>query len=97
MSVVVIVDLIAKDGQLDPLLETLHQILPDTRAYEGCMFLKMCVYEGESKVGLIEEWETKAHQEAYMAWRMGNGDHDNLVEPHLESFGITYADVKHTY
>ena len=94
MSVVVIVDLIAKDGQLDTLLETLHQILPDTRAYEGCMFLKMCVYEGENKVGLIEEWETKAHQEAYMAWRLGN---NQLVEPHLESFGITYADVKHTY
>ena len=49
------------------------------------------------KVGLFEEWETKAYQEAYMAWRMGNGDHDNLVEPHLEGFGITYADVKHTY
>ena len=94
MSVVVIVDLIAKDGQLDTLLETLHQILPDTRAYEGCMFLKMCVYEGENKVGLIEEWETKAHQEAYMAWRMGN---NQLVEPHLESFGIAYADVKNTY
>ena len=94
MSVVVVLDLTAKDGQLDTQLETLHQILPDTRAYEGCMFLKMCVYEGENKVGLIEEWETKAHQEAYMAWRMGN---NQLVEPHLESFGIAYADVKNTY
>ena len=97
MSVVVVLDLTAKDGQLDNLLEALHQILPDTKAYEGCLLLKMCVYEAENKVGLIEEWETKAHQEEYMAWRMGIGDHDNLVEPHLESFGITYADVKHTY
>ena len=45
-------------------------------------------------VGRFEEWETKAYQEAYMAWRMG---HNQLVEPHLEGFGITYADVKHTY
>jgi quinol monooxygenase YgiN len=94
MSVVVVLDLTAKDGQLDNLLEALHQILPDTKAFEGCLLLKMCVYEGENKVGLIEEWETKAHQEAYMAWRMGN---NQLVEPHLESFGIAYADVKNTY
>ena len=53
MSVVVVVEFTAKDGQLDNLLEALHQILPDTRAYEGCMFLKMCVYEGDNKVGLF--------------------------------------------
>jgi len=69
MSVVVVVEFTAKDGQLDNLLEALHKILPDTKAY----------------------------QEAYMAWRMGNGDHDKWVQPHLEGFGITYADVKHTY
>ena len=49
MSVVVVVELTAKDGQLDNLLEALHQILPDTRAYEGCMFLKMWVYEGKNQ------------------------------------------------
>ena len=49
MSVVIVVELTAKDGQLDNLLEALHQILPDTRAYEGCMFLKMLVYEGKNQ------------------------------------------------
>ena len=64
MSVVVVIDLIAKDGLLEPLIEQLHKILPDTKAYDGCLFLKMAVYENKNIVALYEEWETKDHQEA---------------------------------
>lgn len=55
MSVVVVIDLIAKDGHLEPLIEQLHNILPDTKAYDGCLFLKMAVYEGKNVVALYEE------------------------------------------
>ena len=95
MSVVVVIDLIAKEGHLEPLIEQLRKILPDTRAYDGCLFLKMAVYEGMNVVALYEEWETKGHQEAYVAWRMENGH--ELIEPHIESFEATYADVLSTY
>lgn len=95
MSVVVVIDLIAKEGHLEPLIEQLREILPDTRAYDGCNFLKMAVYEGKNVVALYEEWETKGHQEAYVAWRMENGH--ELIEPHIESFEATYADVLSTY
>ena len=91
MSVVVVIDLIAKDGHLEPLIEQLHKILPDTRAYDGCLFLKMAVYEGKNVVALYEEWETKEHQEAYAAWRMENGH--EFIEPHIETFQASYADV----
>ena len=64
MSVVVVIDLIAKDGHLERLIEQLHKILPDTKAYDGCLFLKMAVYENKNIVALYEEWETKDHQEA---------------------------------
>ena len=64
MSVVVVIDLIAKDGYLEPIIEQLHKILPDTKAYDGCLFLKMAVYENKNIVALYEEWETKDHQEA---------------------------------
>ena len=47
MSVVVVIDLVALDGHLDLLIEQLHKILPDTRAYDRCLFLKMAVYEGK--------------------------------------------------
>ena len=52
MSVVVVIDLIAKDGHLESLIEQLHKILPDTKAYDGCLFLKMAVYKGKNFVAL---------------------------------------------
>ena len=55
----------------------------------------MAVYEGKNVVALYEEWETKEHQEAYAAWRMENGH--ELIEPHIETFQATYADVLNTY
>ena len=55
MSVVVVIDLIAKDSYLEPIIEQLHKILPDTKAYDGCLFLKMAVYEDKNIVALYEE------------------------------------------
>ncbi len=95
MSVAVVIDLIAKDGHLERLIEQLHKILPDTKAYAGCLFLKMAVYKGKNVVALYEEWETKEHQEAYAAWRKDNGH--ALIEPHIETFQAYYADVLNTY
>ena len=83
MSVVVVIDLIARDGHLEPLMEQPHKILPDTRAYDGCFFLKMAVYEGKNVVALYEEWETKEHQEAYAAWRRENG-HELIETPYWD-------------
>lgn len=48
MSVVVAIDLIDKDGHLEPVTEQLHKILLETKAYDGCLFLKMAVYEGKT-------------------------------------------------
>ena len=51
----------------------------------------MAVYEGKNVVALYEEWESKEHQEAYAAWRMENGH--EFIEPHIETFQASYADV----
>ena len=52
----------------------LRELLPDTRAYEGC--LKVDVYEEQENPGriyLVEDWESKAHQQRYQAWRDETG------------------------
>ena len=52
----------------------LRELLPDTRAYEGC--LKVDVYEDQDNPGciyLVEDWESKAHQQRYQAWRDESG------------------------
>ena len=95
MSVVVVIDLIVKDGHREPLLVQLPKILPDTKAYDGCLFLKIAVYEGKNVVALYEEWETKERQEAYAAWRKDNGH--ELIEPHIETSQATYAEVLKTH
>ena len=52
----------------------LRELLPDTRAYEGC--LKVDVYEDQDNPGciyLVEDWESKVHQQRYQAWRDESG------------------------
>ena len=48
-------------------------VLGDTRAYDGC--IKVDVYEDESNstITLVEEWETLAHQQKYLEWRIQTG------------------------
>ena len=63
----------------------LRELLPDTRAYEGC--LKVDVYEDQDNPGriyLVEDWESKAHQQRYQAWRDESGI-ARVVGPFLAS------------
>jgi quinol monooxygenase YgiN len=51
-------------------IDELNVILIDTRAFEGCEAATVWTNELESdKVWIYEEWQTRAHQEAYLNWR----------------------------
>ena len=50
------------------------ELLPDTRAYDGC--LSVDVYQDQDNPGyicLVEDWESKVHQQRYQAWRDESG------------------------
>ena len=96
MTVMVMLDFDIKEGQLDEFLGILEQTLPETRAYNGCLFLKTCVYENQNKICLVEEWETKKHQEEYFAWRVSTGLTE-AIEPYVSDVATTYMDVKQSY
>jgi len=96
MSVMVLLDLEIKEGKLEEFLELLEGVLPDTRAYDGCLFLKTCVHQAQNKICLVEEWETKKHQEDYFAWRLSTGLTE-AIEPFVQNIVTTYMDVKQTY
>ncbi|MDQ8698461.1 antibiotic biosynthesis monooxygenase family protein [Hyphomicrobium sp. LHD-15] len=52
----------------------LAEILPDTRKAKGCRFCK--TYVGRDNAGdflLLQEWDSPADQQAYMAWRESTG------------------------
>ena len=96
MTVMVLLDFDVKVGKLEEFLDVLKGILPDTRKYDGCLFLKTCIYEGQNKICLIEEWETKKHQENYFAWRVSTGL-PKSIGPFITNVTTTYLDIKQTY
>ena len=58
----------------DEFIKMLIGVLPDTLAYEGC--LSAVTYTPENSDGdvwVLEEWETRANQAAYFAWRVETG------------------------
>ena len=70
MAVTIILEVQAKKGTGNDLLATMKGILPDTRSYDGCISLNVYQNQDDSDVMvLVENFETKAHYEKYLAWR----------------------------
>lgn len=52
----------------------LAEILPDTRKAKGCRFSKtFALADGSGDFLLLQEWDSTADQQAYMAWRDQTG------------------------
>ena len=68
-----------KPGLGKDLLEALKTALVETRAYKGC--LTVATYTSVTNpddIVLIEEWDSKASQVAYMKWRAETGMPEQL-------------------
>lgn len=79
MSVVVTLDLEAKEGSVDELMSTLSAVLPDTRAYDGCHGVIAYTDQDDANgVFLIEHWDSRQHYEKYFNWRIETGAIDKL-------------------
>ena len=60
-------------------IAALNEVLIDTRAYAGCREAAIWINEQDAdKVWIYEEWQTRAHQEAYVAWRGETGNTSHL-------------------
>jgi quinol monooxygenase YgiN len=79
MAVTVLLELKVKPESVDTLKKLFKEILPDTRAYEGCRELK--IYGNQDDAGnvvLVEHWDSRPHYEKYLAWRTETGLVDKL-------------------
>jgi len=75
------------------LVETLKSALVDTRAFDGCESIEVYVDADEpDTVTLWEKFATRAHHEAYLAWRVETGLLDMLAPILAEDLTITYLD-----
>jgi len=74
MAVMVTLAFSVKPERADEFKALLKELLPDTRAYDGC--LSVDVYQDQDNPGyicLVEDWESKVHQQRYQAWRDESG------------------------
>ncbi len=74
MSILVLLEIEAKDGQVDEMIRVLADTLGDTRARQGCE--SVTVHRDQAKpntVLLVERWATREDDDAYRAWRAGDG------------------------
>ncbi len=74
MSVVILVTLRTKPEAFEGLKSGLPQILPETVAFKGCLGIHVCADPDTHTLLIYERWESKADQEAYIAWRTGRGE-----------------------
>ena len=63
----------AQAGKLEELKNLFREALVDTRAFDGCISIEVYVEEGTETIHLVEDWESKAHQQRYQAWRDETG------------------------
>ena len=74
MAVTVTLALVIKKEKLDEFKGVMKNALPDTRAFEGCQSVD--IYQNQDNPGelfLVELWDSKEHQQKYVAWREETG------------------------
>jgi quinol monooxygenase YgiN len=80
MSAVVVVEVMAQDGRADELKEFIHAILPDTRAFDGCLTVNLVHVMAELSTMLIHEtWTSRQRYEKYFSRRQDTGVVDKLM------------------
>ena len=81
MAVTVTLECVIKQEKVAEFKETMSAALKDTRAFDGCRLVEF--YENQDKpdsMMLYEVWDSKEHQQKYMAWRKDQGMFEILAE-----------------
>lgn len=74
MSILTLLELEAKDGKAEEMLAVLTKGLVDTRKRPGCESVTVHRdHDRPNVVLLVERWATREDDDAYRAWRAGEG------------------------
>ena len=81
MSIMVVADTKLKAESISAAKEFFAEILTDTRAFEGCEGVTMCIdSEDPAHLILIAKWVSKEHYEKYHNWRLETGFVEQIRE-----------------
>ncbi len=79
MACQVLLEVKIVDGFADPLKAKFAELLPDTRSFDGCIYIYLTQdLDDPSKLIIIELWESRAHYDRYLQWRTDRGDMEAL-------------------
>lgn len=84
MAVMVILEFPLITQKADEMINILKSALVETRKYDGCVSVDSFLQEGGGSLILVEYWESKVKQEAYLKWRMDTGLIET-IQPFLNS------------
>lgn len=74
MAITVLLELNLKADQVDATKQIFKEILPDTRAYDGCKGVEVIDNQDDrANLVLVERWESRAKYDKYFAWRQESG------------------------
>lgn len=68
-----IVEAAVKRGMFRELVPLVEALMPQTRAFEGCLKAEILASHRTDRILLIQDWETKAHQKECREWRESTG------------------------
>lgn len=75
MSTLVLFEADALAGKAEDLIALFEEILPDTRAFDGCEGVSVHRdQDAPDRLVLLERWTSRSHYEVYLRWRAERGD-----------------------
>lgn len=93
MSTAVTIDLAIDPARVGEFLEFIKGIAPDTRAYAGCRLFDIWTDQNTpGRVLFYEIWDSRGHQEKYLAWRTETGLMEKLGPFLTAAPAISYFD-----
>lgn len=82
MKNLIIAEFVANPDKVSELETVFEMELGATRAFDGCISLDVYFEPKKSTFTLIEDWESFAHYDKYLDWRMGT-DLPSRLDPIL--------------
>ena len=93
MSVKVFLELHLKPEVVDAVKGGFGKTLLDTRAFDGCEEISVLQSQDDPcKLVIVEQWASREHYEAYLAWRTERGDMDGMNAISSQPFQVHYYD-----
>ena len=81
MVCAVTAEFVAREGKREQLVDLLGEMIPETRKKDGAISIDICTdQDNPNRIVLLEQWNSRANHEDYVAYRKERGDIDTIMK-----------------